>query len=76
MYIDARSEEVVSDSKKICLNYLQGRLLIDILASMPFEVVAGFFTENVDTVTSKFLSLLKMTRLLRLGRMISYFQIN
>ena len=31
---------------------------------------------KIDPSTTTFLSILKMTRLLRLGRMVSYFQIN
>jgi CRP-like cAMP-binding protein len=75
-YIDLKSEEIISDTKKICINYFQGRLLIDILASMPFETIARWFSTDLDPVTSNALSLLKLTRMLRLGRMISYFQVN
>jgi hypothetical protein len=76
IYIDPKSEEVISDSRKICKNYLQGRLIIDVLASMPFETIAGWFSTNLDTLTTNALQLLKLTRMLRLGRMISYFQVN
>lgn len=79
IYIDARSEQVVSDSKKICWNYLKGRFIIDLLASIPFDSLASIsaylFARDgavIDSSTSEFLSMLKLTRLLRLGRMISY----
>ena len=78
IYIDARSEQVVSDSKKICWNYLKGRFIIDLLASIPFDSLASisaYFARDgqvIDSSTSEFLSMLKLTRLLRLGRMISY----
>jgi len=46
VYIDPKSEEVISDSKRIAINYLQGRLIIDLLASFPFEIVAGWFSSD------------------------------
>ena len=76
IYVDPKSEQVISDSKKICKNYLQGRLIIDVLASLPFDTIAGWFSTDLDDVTSNVLQLLKLTRMLRLGRMISYFQVN
>jgi hypothetical protein len=76
IYIDPKSEEVISDSKKIAINYLQGRLIIDLLASFPFEIVAGWFSSDESNTNFSLLALLKLTRMLRLGRMISYFQIN
>jgi hypothetical protein len=75
-FIDPKNDEFVSDSKQIALNYLKGRLIIDILASLPFELIASIFEGKMERSTSNLLSLLKLTRLLRLGRMISYFQVN
>ena len=67
---------MISDGKKIAMNYLKGRLIIDILASLPLEQIVGMFSTGISKRQGDFLSLLKITRLLRLGRMISYFQIN
>jgi|TARA_B110001450_G_C17309799_1_gene354999 hypothetical protein len=36
-YIDPKSEDLISDSKRIAVNYLKGRLIIDILASVPLD---------------------------------------
>jgi hypothetical protein len=44
IYIDPKTEEIVSDIKLISINYLQGRLIIDILASVPFDIIAGWFS--------------------------------
>ena len=74
IYIDPKSETVIADAKKIGWNYLKGRFIIDLLASVPFDFIAKVFTgSQIDSTTSNFLSMLKLTRLLRLGRMISYF---
>ena len=73
VYIDPKNEEFVSDLKKIAINYLQGRLLIDLLASLPFEVFFSIAEVKMNSHTTNLLTLLKLTRLLRLGRMISYF---
>lgn len=40
MYIDPKSEAIVSDGKLIAAQYLSGRFWVDLLASMPFELVA------------------------------------
>ena len=73
VYIDPKNEEFVSDLKKIAINYLQGRLLIDLLASLPFEIFFSIGEVKMNSHTTNLLTLLKLTRLLRLGRMISYF---
>lgn len=76
-YIDPKTEELISDSKKIAVNYLKGRLVIDILASFPFDFFASLFSAvTLDSNTSNLMKLFKLTRLLRLGRMVSYFQVN
>jgi len=77
IYIDPRNDTAVSDSKKICFNYLKGRFIIDLLASVPFDFFASLIDSSIiTTVHGRFFSMLKLTRLLRLGRMISYFQVN
>jgi len=60
---------------KIAKNYIKGRFWIDLLASIPFEkfliVDASADSANVEF---KIFGLLKMIRLLRLGRIITYMK--
>ena len=54
---------------------LYGRFGIDLIASMPLELVAVIFS-TTNSSNLKFLSMLKMVRLLRLGRMITFLKAN
>lgn len=66
---------MVDDGKKIALNYvLKGRFFVDLLASLPLEAVGFFLPLSEDNL--KFLGMLKLVRLLRLGRMITYLRTN
>ena len=74
IYIEPKTESDISDGKMIVYNYLKGRFIIDLLASVPFEIIARIFTTSkIDENTANFLSMMKLTRLFRLGRMIHYF---
>jgi hypothetical protein len=79
-YQDQKTDNIIRDSKLIAINYIKGRFFIDLLASVPFDLIGRLITTTpdarIDPSTTTFLSILKMTRLLRLGRMVSYFQIN
>ena len=67
----------IRDSKRIAWNYLKGRFTVDVLASLPLEIVAKLFTSTtIDASTSNIFSMFKLTRLFRLGRMIHYFNLN
>ena len=73
-YINQKTGSEVIDGKTIAFTYLfKGRFVIDMLASIPFELVIGLFTEGNSSVT-KVLGLLKLVRLLRLGRIITYMK--
>jgi hypothetical protein len=77
IYICPKTESDITDSKKIACNYIKGRLTIDILASVPLEVIAKIFTSTtIESSTSNLFSMFKLTRLFRLGRMIHYFSLN
>ena len=58
------------------MNYLKGRLIIDLCASIPFNDIVGWFSgkKNEHTKKLKLIGLIKLTRLLRLGRMITYLK--
>jgi len=74
MYRDSKTDELVVDWRKIGLTYmLYGRFWVDIVASLPLEIITFIFGDNGYW---EFLGLLKLVRLLRLGRMISYIRTN
>jgi len=60
----------------IAAHYFKGRFCVDFFASVPFEILARPFTDNVDAGVANFVSMLKLVRLLRLGRMVHYFSLN
>ena len=77
IYICPKTESDILDGKRIALNYIKGRFTIDILASVPLEVIVKVFTSTtLDSGTSHFFGMFKLTRLFRLGRMIHYFSLN
>lgn len=62
------------EPKKIAFNYvLHGRFFIDLLASIPFELVVSVIMPN-SHFSFKVFGLLKLVRLLRLGRIITYMR--
>jgi len=75
VYKDSKTEENVVDGRKIAFNYAcKGRFFIDLLASMPFEIFGLIF--NASSSQLKLFGMLKLVRLLRLGRMITYLKAN
>lgn len=38
-YVDSRTDELVTDSNKIAINYLKGRFWVDLMASLPFDML-------------------------------------
>lgn len=72
-YVNSKTGKLVSDGKKIALKYiLNGRFGVDIIASLPLEAISLINLGGEGSL--KFLGMLKMVRLLRLGRMISFLK--
>lgn len=62
-------------ANRIAMRYLTyGRFPVDVLASMPLDIVTILLKS--DSSNLKFLGMLKLVRLLRLGRMISFLKKN
>ena len=62
------------DPKIIARNYLKSnRLVIDVLASIPFDTFAGIILTESSTELQLF-GLLKMIRIFRLGKIISHMR--
>jgi hypothetical protein len=72
------------DPIRVAKNYTKSiRFPVDILASIPFEAIIYFFgtdtsndEEVKDTLQFQLLGILKLIRLLRLGRIITYMKVN
>ena len=67
---------IVKQPKRIAYNYIfKGRFVVDVLATIPFELIfQPLFGDNSTTL--KFLGILKLLRLLRLGRIITFLKLN
>ena len=75
-YVSASSGLEIVDGKRIALNYVKGRLTVDILATIPFEKVIPLFFPNkkISKRNLQLLGLLKMVRMLRLGRIVTFMK--
>ena len=72
-YIDSRNDELIEEPKKIASNYLKGRFWVDLVASCNFDLIFLILAPDMgeNAFTSLF-GMLKLVRLLRLGRMVTY----
>jgi hypothetical protein len=72
-YTNSKTGKLESDGKKIALKYvMNGRFGVDIIASLPLEAISLINLGGEGSL--KFLGMLKLVRLLRLGRMISFLK--
>jgi len=76
-YFDERTNEPVKNQRLISKRYVfQGRFFLDLVASFPSDLVYLSAGGRLSKGTVKALSLLKLTRLLRLGRLITFIRFN
>lgn len=73
-YRDDKRDIVISDGKMIAINYVKGRFLIDLIASIPFDFIIDINDDSKARRTGNIFQVIKLTRLLRLGRMVSYIK--
>ena len=71
-YINEKSGDEIMDFKKIAIKYLKGRFWIDLLASIPFDTIALIFFGSSSSEELQLIGLLKLVRVLRLNRIITY----
>ena len=72
-YIDSRTDELIDDPKKITKNYLKGRFWVDLVASCNFDLIFLILAPDMgDNAVTSLFGMLKLVRLLRLGRMVTY----
>jgi len=61
--------------KVIAWNYLKFRFWIDFLATIPFDTGAELLISNNDSGVLQLFSLLKLVRVLRLGKLIAIMKV-
>ena len=75
-YQNSRTGDEVFDCKLIAINYIKGRFLIDILASLPLDFISWIFLAEMDsTWMFQLFGLLKLIRILRLSRLIAFLNL-
>ena len=73
-YIDPKTKEEITSFPLMALHYIKGRFWIDLLASVPFDYVIYLDPES-KTIPFDLLSLLKLVRILRLSKLITYMNL-
>ncbi|CAI2370830.1 unnamed protein product [Moneuplotes crassus] len=73
MYFSSNQNQLVKSSKKIAKRYIyHGRFVIDLIASFPFDIILLII--NQDSRYFGALRMVKLTRLFRLGRIITFLR--
>ena len=68
-YLDEKTGRECRDPKSIAKNYIKTSFFIDLMSGIPFDLLT-------DNTFLKLLSLVKIVRLKRLGRIITYLQMD
>lgn len=71
---DEKTGEEISSPAKIAMHYLKGKFFIDLLASIPFDFFVVFINSDSGFIL-EFFGLLKLIRILRLSRLITYMNL-
>ena len=75
-YINVQTGEEIDDWKRISLNYIKGKFWVDLIASLPLDFISFAVTQQRNNSLSfNLISLLKLVRVLRLSRLITYMSI-
>ena len=74
---DERTNDPITDTRAIAIHYvLKGRFFVDFLATLPLEFIGDIKNVHISKSTLKLIGLIKLTRLLRLGRIITYIRMS
>ena len=74
--VNTKTGEDIYDAKIIAMRYLKGKFWIDLLASIPFDLITLMYSDvESNSLTFQLFSLLKLVRILRLSRLITYINL-
>ena len=75
-YVHEATGEEVKDTKKIAMKYLKGRFWVDMLASVPLDFLSyAFSNDKSNAFLLQMFGCLKLVRVLRLSRLITYMNL-
>ena len=74
-FIHPKTGEEIFYPMEIAKHYLKGRFWIDLLATIPFDTIAEIIFSGSNVTMLQLFSLLKLARVLRLGRIIAYLNV-
>lgn len=75
-YVHEATGEEVKDTKKIAMKYLKGRFWVDMLASVPLDFFSyAFSNDKSNAFLLQMFGCLKLVRVLRLSRLITYMNL-
>jgi hypothetical protein len=70
MYVSEATGDLIDDPKRIATNYVfRGRFFIDLLSSIPVDLL--ILAIQTDSKLFSIIKILKLSRLFRLGRIVS-----
>ena len=75
--VNPMSGEEITDTKIIYMSYLTGRFWIDLISTIPFDLIVQQFENDLIKQNSRkfvLLSCMKLIRILRLSRIIDYLK--
>jgi hypothetical protein len=79
-FVNSKTNIEIVDTKRIAMNYVYSvRFPFDILASIPLEKITVMFeteSSSSNKMRVQLFGMLKLIRLFRLGRIISYMKVN
>lgn len=73
-YTDTETQDEITNFKLIAKHYVKGRFWIDLIASIPFDYFIYLYPMG-DTFFFELFSLLKLVRILRLSKLITYLNL-
>lgn len=74
-YIHSKTAEEVMNPREIAFQYLKMKFWIDLLASIPFDSIGLILFSSSSSSMLRLFALLKLTRVLRLGKIIAIMKV-
>lgn len=75
-FVKNSTGEEITGTKQIAIQYVKGRFWIDLVSSIPLDTFSYFIYNDVSNSTMlQLIGLLKLVRVLRLSRLITYMNL-